>query len=69
MRSEIARRQSSKNKQFWFSYFYAAWPNNHRGWSKMKKKNRKLFKKKYRRELQKELNNSDFFNENSKGDK
>lgn len=42
-RSEITRRQYSNNYQSWFSKLYASWANNHNGWSKMKKKNRKLF--------------------------
>jgi hypothetical protein len=53
-KSEITRRQFSENKQSWFSKRWACWANNHNGWSKMKKKNRKLFKKKYRREMNKE---------------
>lgn len=35
---------------------YACWANNHNGWRKMKKKNRRLFKKKYRREVEKDIN-------------
>ena len=54
-RSEISRRQYSNNYQSWFSKLYASWANNHNGWSKMKKKNRKLFKKKFRRETRKEI--------------
>lgn len=56
-RSEIKRRQFSDNEQSWFSYHYASWANNHNGWRKMKKKNRKLFKKKYCRETKKEIKN------------
>lgn len=56
-RSEITRRQYSDRYQSWFSKNYACWANNHRGWSKMKKQNRKLFKKKYRREIYKEIAN------------
>lgn len=56
-RSEIKRRQFSENHQSWFSYDYAGWANNHNGWRKMKKKNRRLFKKKYRREVEKEIEN------------
>ena len=56
MRSEIKRRQFSENHQSWFSHDYACWANNHNGWSKMKKKNRRLFKKKYRREVEKDIN-------------
>lgn len=54
-KSEITRRQFSDNCQSWFSKNYACWANNHNGWSKMKKKNRRLFKKKYRRETEKEI--------------
>lgn len=54
-RSEINRRQFSDNYQSWFSHDYACWAINHTGWSKMKKKNRKLFKKKFRRETEKEI--------------
>lgn len=54
-KSEITRRQFSDRCQSWFSKKYACWANNHNGWSKMKKKNRKLFKKKFRRETKKEI--------------
>lgn len=50
IRSEINRRQFSENKQSWFSYRYSAWANNHSGWSKMKKKNRRRFKKRFKDE-------------------
>lgn len=55
MRSEVKRRQYSDNYQSEFSHRYCCWANNHNGWSKMKKKNRKLFKKKFRRETYKEI--------------
>jgi len=32
-----------------FSHRWACWANNHRGWAKMKKANRKLAKKRLRR--------------------
>lgn len=51
----ISRRQFSDNKQSYFSK-HSTWANNHNGWSKMKKKNRKLLKKKIRRETWKEAN-------------
>lgn len=54
-KSEITRRQFSDRCQSWFSKKYACWAKNHNGWSKMKKKNRKLFKKKFRRETKKEI--------------
>ena len=53
---EISRRQFSDNVQSWFSKRWACWANNHNGWSKMKKKNRRLFKKKFKREIQKAIN-------------
>lgn len=54
-RSEITKRQYSDNYQSEFSHKYACWANNHNGWQKMKKKNRKLFKKKFREETRKEI--------------
>ncbi len=56
IRSEINRRQFSENKQSLFSYRYSAWANNHNGWSKMKKKNRRRFKKKFKDEDRKMIN-------------
>lgn len=56
IRSEINRRQFSENKQSWFSYRNAAWANNHSGWSKMKKKNRRRFKKRFKDEDRKMIN-------------
>ena len=32
-----------------FSHRFACWANNHRGWAKMKKFNKKLAKKRFRR--------------------
>lgn len=55
MRSEINRRQFSHKGQSLFSKQYACWANNHNGWSKMKKKNRRLFKRRFRQETQKEI--------------
>lgn len=52
---EITRRQFSDRGQSWFSKRYACWANNHNGWSKMKKFNRRRFKKKYNREIKKEM--------------
>ena len=51
-RSEIKRRQFSDNYQSYFSKRWATWANNHNGWRKMKK-NRKRFKKKFRNETKK----------------
>lgn len=53
--SEITRRQFSDRGQSRFSKKYACWANNHNGWSKMKKQNRRLFKKKFRRETKREI--------------
>ena len=53
--NEVVRRQYSNRKQSEFSHRCACWANNHNGWSKMKKLNRKLFKKKFRRETEKEI--------------
>lgn len=53
-RSEITRRQYSENGQSEFSHKYACWANNHKGWAKMKRKNRRLFKK-FREETRKEI--------------
>lgn len=33
-----------------FSHRYACWANNHRGWAKMKKINRRLAKRKFNRQ-------------------
>lgn len=54
-RSEITRRQFSESWQSNFSRKHACWANNHRGWQKMKKKNTRAFKKKFRRELGREV--------------
>lgn len=54
-KSEITRRQFSDRGQSLFSKEYACWANNHNGWSKMKKMNRRLFKKKFRRETEREI--------------
>lgn len=56
-RSEITRRQFSESWQSNFSRKHACWANNHRGWQKMKKKNTRAFKKKFRRKLDKEIEN------------
>lgn len=39
----------SKTYQSEFSHRYACWANNHRGWSKQKKKNRRIAKKRLKR--------------------
>ena len=38
-----------------FDHHYACWANNHNGWAKMKKMNRRLAKKKERRQLRREI--------------
>lgn len=38
-----------------FSHRYACWANNHMGWAKMKKANKKLTKTRYKRIVQKEI--------------
>lgn len=53
--NEVSRRQFSEYGQSWFSKRHACWANNHNGWSKMKKKNRRMFKSKLRQEQNKEI--------------
>lgn len=53
--NEVSRRQFSEYGQSLFSKRYACWANNHNGWSKMKKKNRRMFKSKLRQEQNKEI--------------
>ena len=38
-----------------FDYFFACWANNHNGWSKMKKKNRRIAKRRERRTWEKDV--------------
>lgn len=42
-----------------FSHHYACWANNHRGWTKMKKFNKKVAKKRLRRETRKGIENNE----------
>lgn len=42
-----------------FSHRFACWANNHRGWAKMKKFNRKLAKRRLKQKLRKELKEDD----------
>lgn len=37
------------DEQCEFSHRYACWANNHRGWAKMKKTNKRIAKKRLRR--------------------
>lgn len=41
-----------------FSHHWACWANNHMGWTKMKKSNKKIAKKRLRREIQKQIKES-----------
>ena len=43
------------NPQSAFDHYYAAWSSNHNGWSKMKKLNRRIAKKRMRRAEQKRI--------------
>ena len=38
-----------------FSHRYACWANNHRGWAKAKKANKRIAKKRERRKCRKEM--------------
>ena len=38
-----------------FSHKFSCWANNHRGWAKMKKFNKKLAKRRLKQKLNKEL--------------
>lgn len=42
-----------------FSHRFACWANNHRGWAKMKKFNKKLAKRRLKQKLRKELKEDD----------
>ncbi len=53
--NELSRRQFSEYGQSWFSKQCACWANNHNGWSKMKKKNRRRLKSKLKQEQKKEI--------------
>ena len=53
MRNELKRL--SKHYQSEFDHKYACWANNHNGWSKQKKLNRKIARKRYSKLLQDEL--------------
>ena len=53
MRNELKRL--AKQDQSEFDHKYACWANNHNGWAKMKKLNRKLAKKRLRRLFNGEL--------------
>ena len=49
----------SKQDQSEFDHRYACWANNHRGWQKCKKKNRRVAKKRLREEYRKEIKESE----------
>ena len=40
-----------------FDHHYACWACNHRGWAKMKKANKKVAKKREKRNWKREINN------------
>ena len=45
----------SKQYQSEFDHKYACWASNHRGWQKMKKRNKRIARKKLKEELNKEI--------------
>lgn len=49
----------SKQDQDEFDRYWACWANNHNGWSKQKKKNRRAAKRKLKAELKAELENEE----------
>ena len=53
MRNELKRL--FKRDQSEFDHKYACWASNHNGWSKQKKLNRKIARKRYDKLLQDEL--------------
>ena len=46
--------------QFEFDHHFACWAANHRGWAKCKKDNKKLAKKRERREWKREVSCADW---------
>ena len=44
------------DEQCEFDHRYACWANNHRGWAKMKKTNKRIAKKRLRRSMRGEDN-------------
>lgn len=42
-----------------FEHRFACWANNHNGWAKAKKSNKRLAKKREKRELEKEMRESE----------
>lgn len=55
-KQNIYKRFITNHRQDEFSHKFACWANNHNGWAKMKKANKKLAKKRLRREDRKEMN-------------
>ena len=54
----MKRANTYKGKLGWqseFSHRYACWANNHNGWAKAKKSNKRLAKRRLKDELRKEL--------------
>lgn len=54
-KAEYTRRQFSNKFQSRFDQIFACWANNHNGWRKMVKVNRKAFKRKFKQETKKEI--------------
>lgn len=46
----------STQDQSGFDRKYACWANNHRGWQKMKRRNKRVSRRKLKEELNKEIN-------------
>lgn len=54
----MKKANTYKGKLGWqseFSHRYACWANNHNGWAKAKKSNKRLAKRRLKEELRKEL--------------
>lgn len=54
----MKKANTYKGKLGWqseFSHRYACWANNHNGWAKAKKSNKRLAKRRLKDELRKEL--------------
>ena len=49
----LSYKKYIQKEQSEFSHRWACWANNHMGWAKMKKKNRRLAKRRMRRDLDK----------------
>jgi hypothetical protein len=49
----LSYKKYIQKEQSEFSHRWACWANNHMGWTKMKKKNRRLAKRRMQRDLDK----------------